>query len=172
MWDSAAAIAGRKQEFLPVLFASSGDTLAGNVSVDDPNFVRWSGYGTYDSVVIQAGSNDINSGKTLEEVKASFTSVANVAKQLGSKVYGATIKPRYPSDPDPSIRESYNNWLKTLPAGIDGVLDYSAAVAPDGAVLPEDNDDGAHLKSSGHHKLAAAYSFPISRPRVVGLWKS
>ena len=172
VWDSAAAIAGRKQEFLPVLFASSGDTLSGNVSIDDPNFARWSDYGTYDSVVIQAGSNDINSGKTLAEVQASFTSVAAAAKELGAKVYGATIKPRYPTDPNTEVREAYNDWLKTLPAGIAGILDYSTAVAPDGVILPEDNDDGFHLKSSGHHKLAAAYSFPISRPRVVGLWKS
>lgn len=171
VWDSAVAIAGRKQEFLPVLFASSGDTLSGNVSIDDPNFERWSGYGTYDSVVIQAGSNDINTGKTLAEVQASFIAVADVAKELGAKIYGATIKPRYPTDPNTEVREAYNDWLKTLPAGIAGVLDYSTAVAPDGAILPEDNDDGAHLKSSGHHKLAAAYSFPIARPRVVGTWK-
>lgn len=171
VWDSAVAIAGRKQEFLPVLFASSGDTLSGNVSIDDPNFERWSGYGTYDSVVIQAGSNDINTGKTLAEVQASFIAVADVAKELGAKIYGATIKPRYPTDPNTEVREAYNDWLKTLPAGIAGVLDYSTAVAPDGAILPEDNDDGAHLKSSGHHKLAAAYSFPVARPRVVGTWK-
>ena len=172
VWDSAAAIAGRKQEFLPVLFASSGDTLAGNVSINDPNFVRWSDYGTYDSVVIQAGSNDINSGKTLAEVQASFTSVAAVAKELGVKVYGATIKPRYPTDTSPDVRAPYNEWLKTLPAGISGVIDYDGAVAPDGVILPEDNDDGSHLKSSGHHKMATAYSFPIARPRVVGVWKS
>ena len=171
VWDSAVAIAGRKQEFLPVLYAASGDNLANYTNPDRIILKRWEHFARADSVVIQSGSNDIHGGGSLEKVKTSFEKVQPIARKLGVKVYAATIKPRYPAGNMEDVRIPYNEWLKTLPFGIDGVIDYDGAVAPDGAILPEDNADGAHLTKSGQMKLASAYSYPIARPRVTETWK-
>ena len=172
VWDSAVAIAGRKQEFLPVLYASSGDSLANSANPNRSLLKRWESFGRADSTVIQSGSNDIHGGRTLAEMQSIFASVVPVAKKIGVKVYAATIKPRYPVGNMEGVRTAYNTWLKTLPAGIDGVIDYSGEVAPDEVILPEDNADGSHLNKSGHMKLAAAYSYPIARPRITGTWKA
>ena len=171
VWDSAVAIAGRKQEFLPVLYASSGANLAHYSNPNQGLLKRWESFGRTDSAVIQSGSNDIHGGRTLTEMQSIFASVVPVAKKIGVKVYAATVKPRYPVGNMEDVRTAYNTWLKTLPAGIDGVIDYSGEVAPDGVILPEDNADGSHLNKSGHMKLAAAYSYPIARPRVAETWK-
>ena len=171
VWDSAVAISGRKQEFLPVLYASSGANLAHYSNPNQGLLKRWESFGRADSAVIQSGSNDIHGGRTLTEMQSIFASVVPVAKKIGVKVYAATVKPRYPVGNMEDVRTAYNTWLKTLPAGIDGVIDYSGEAAPDGVILPEDNADGSHLNKSGHMKLAAAYSFPITRPRVAETWK-
>lgn len=169
--DAALSIAGRKQGFLPVLYTNSGDTLAGNISVEDRNFAKWSGFATPDSVIVQAGSNDVHSGATVDELKSRFEGAAEVARQLAPVVFAATIKPRYPSHAEYDVnRAAYNDWLYTQPAGIRAVIDFSDAIAPGGEVPAEYNDDAAHLNSSGHHKMAEAFTFPICRPRAEHTW--
>lgn len=158
VWDSALHIAGRKQEFLPVLFASSGDTLNGNIDPEDHNYTRWAGFGPYDSVIIQAGSNDVHNGATLAEMRERYLGVVDASRQLANVAIAGTVKPRYPATPDyDATRIAYNNWLKTQPGTTRAVLDFSHAVAPGGAIDPADNADGAHLTSSGHQKMATAF---------------
>lgn len=158
VWDSALHIAGREQKFLPVLFASSGDALSGNTDPEDQNYTRWAEFGPYDSVIIQAGSNDVHNGATLSEMKALYLAVAEASRQLSNVTIAGTVKPRYPTHPtQDSIRIAYNDWLKTQPGTTRDVLDFSHAVAPGGTIDPVDNADGAHLLSSGHYKLATAF---------------
>lgn len=173
VWDSALHIAGRKQGFLPVLYASSGDTLNGNTDPADRNYMRWDGFGPYDSVIIQAGSNDVHNGATLSEMQDRYVGVVDAVTQLGlsNVIFVGTVKPRYPAHTEyDSTRIAYNDWLKTQPGITRDVIDFSTAVAPAGAIGPADNADGAHLLSSGHHKMATAFSYPICRPRVQSTW--
>lgn len=158
VWDSALHIHARREGFIPVLYASSGDLLEGNIDPEDRNYKRWAGFGPYDSVIIQAGSNDLHNGTTLSAMQEHYLAVTEAVSQLSSVVIGATVKPRYPAHPEyDSARIAYNNWLKTQPGTTRDVLDFSHAVAPDGAIDPADNADGAHLTSSGHQKMATAF---------------
>lgn len=158
VWDSALHIHSRREGFIPVLYASSGDSLEGNTDPEDRNYKRWAGFGPYDSVIIQAGSNDIHNGTSLTALQGHYLTATKTVAQLSSVVIGATIKPRYPAHPEyDSTRIAYNNWLKTQQGTTRDVLDFSHAVAPGGAIDPVDNADGAHLLSSGHQKMATAF---------------
>lgn len=122
VWDAALHIHARSERFIPVLYASSGDLLEGNTDPKDRNYQRWAGFGPYDSVIIQAGSNDLHNGATLSAMQEHYLAVTEAVAQLSPVVIGATVKPRYP----------------------------------------------AHLTSSGHQKMAAAFpGVPVARPGVV-----
>ena len=156
---------------MPVHYAHSGDTLGGNVNADDPNYTRWAGRGfaTADSVVIQAGSNDIHNKGSLEEVQQRFVDVAQAVKQISPVVLGSTIKPRYPVDESvEETRQAYNEWMRTLqPGGVRGVVDFDKAVAPQGTIRDGFSYDQGHLTTAGHEEMAKAFqSVTVARPSL------
>lgn len=176
VYDSTVSIEGRRLGFLPVHYAHSGDTLGGNVNADDPNYTRWAGRGfaTADSVVVQAGSNDLHGGYDLAELKDRFTKVAQAVKQLSPVVLGSTIKPRYPVDESvEATRQAYNEWMRTQqPGGVRGVVDFDKAVAPQGTIRDEFSYDRGHLTTAGHEAMAKAFqAVTVARPSLNRLLK-
>lgn len=85
-----------------------------------------------DSVIIQAGSNDVHGGHDVAELQRRFTNAVSVAHRLAPVVFGGSVKPRDPAHADyDDNRVAYNAWLGSQPAGIRGVVDFSTAVAPE-----------------------------------------
>lgn len=170
VWESATHIAARAQGFIPVLYTSTGDTLAGNQTLDDRNFTKLVGHGGYDSVIVQLGTNDINKGTTLSELQALYEGTVNIAKSLGEVVLAGTITPLAPTRVGyefDDVRRQFNDWLRTKPYGIWGVIDFDAALTPGGVLDEGDLGDGIHPTSAGFAKLSLAFDRPISRPPVV-----
>ena len=174
VWDSPLHITARKQKFIPVLYADTGHGLGTTSSMASRKIAKWAGFAEPDSVILEAGSNDIHgAGRTLEYVTTRLDIAINLAKQLAPVVYAATIKPRRNPDPaQESVRIDYNNYLRDEyeALGLHAVVDYSQAVAPTGVISDEYSADDAHLNSAGQNAMAEGLNFPVCRPAIALPW--
>ena len=174
VWDSPLHITARKQKFIPVLYADTGHGLGTTSSMASRKIAKWAGFAEPDSVILEAGSNDIHgAGRTLEYVTTRLDTAINLAKQLAPVVYAATIKPRRNPDPaQESVRIDYNNYLRDEyeALGLHAVVDYSQAVAPTGVISDEYSADDAHLNSAGQNAMAEGLNFPVCRPAIALPW--
>ncbi len=111
--------------------------------------VRW--------VIIFYGVNDINGGKTANDIINGFKKMISDTRQKDTsiKVYGATITPfnghsYYTADHE-KVRSQVNSWIRT-PGNFDGCLDFDKAIRN-----PNDTT-----------KLQAAYSNDWLHPNAAG----
>lgn len=167
--DSALSVAARKYGFIPMNYSYPGSTMESMTNPDHHIYKRWEHLARPDSIILQAGSNDIHGGTSVNALRARLENLAKLAAGFSSVVIGATVKARYPNSGEfaPALT-THNDYVKAQPAGIRDYLDFYAAVSPDGTVLPEDAADAGHLTTSGHAKLATAFDdVIISRPMLV-----
>ena len=168
--DSALHIAARKHKFIPMNYSYPGSGLNTMANGDMHIYKRWENLAKPDSVVIQAGSNNIHGGVSLSEIQGYLEDVVNMARDnISPVVLGSTVKARYPdSGEHQTTLNEYNAWVKTQPDGTRGYLDFYQAISPNGTVEAADAADAAHLSTSGHAKGASAFdSVDVSRPPAV-----
>ncbi|MFR9773036.1 SGNH/GDSL hydrolase family protein [Nocardia sp. SC052] len=82
-----------------------------------------------DEVIISAGSNDMNSGRTLAQMQADvLTIVSYLQSTLGvtAPIYMATILAR--GSTGDAVRLTYNEWISQLPTFSSGLVDFDGAL--------------------------------------------
>lgn len=121
------------------------------------------------AVVLYAGDNDINAGRTPEQVAADFRAfVAAVHKDVPDcKVYFVAVKPSVARWAKYEVQSKANALVKAACAA-DPKLRYvdivPAMLGPDGKPLPElFVKDGLHLSPAGYARWTAAVSAALER---------
>lgn len=118
-----------------------------------------------DGLIIEGGQNDLYNGAlALATVKDNFIVTANACRTVfGPNIWAATMMPRNGVNQTPAQdadRIAYNDWLRSLPSQIVGVVDFAAAIADPAnpsAIDPRYVDpDGVHLNTAGCWRLAQA----------------
>lgn len=123
--------------------------------------------------IIQYGVNDLNSFRTYEQFKADLQDIWNFLNQRGLKLYQTTLTPKTTStdgwtttanqtlatpleswgtDPATSVRYRINEFIRTIPAPLNGVFDVTLKVETaknSGIWLPNMVGDGVHPNSNG-----------------------
>lgn len=114
----------------------------------------------YDKAIVSLGTNDIGLGYTENDIKTNLSSIFTALESQGIDVTAGNIIPRSAGEPMETIRLSINDWLKTLPGGIKGVIDFDAAVrdpSNPSKMLPEfDSGDNIHPSNLGHAAMFGA----------------
>ena len=167
--ESALHVAGRKHGFIPMNMSYPGSTMQSMTNPEHHIYKRWGHLAKPDSVIVQAGSNDIHGGTSTAELQTRFNNLAELALTISPVVFGATVKARYPNSGDfaPALT-AHNAYVKTQPAGTRDYLDFYQVVSPSGTVAAADAADAAHLSTLGHAKLSGAFdSVRVSRPPAV-----
>lgn len=121
-----------------------------------------------DYVIVGEGTNDIASGMTLAQYQPKALAIATWFSATGIKVYFGTIPPRTTSTDSwatlanqtvaasEAQRLAINEWLRTIPAPITGILDVAAAVETSGKWNVGTTADGIHPKAAGYDAIATA----------------
>lgn len=131
----------------------------------DPASEKWldvTRYGRADRAFIALGNNDIHDGATLATLKANFTSmVALLRERVSPNIVACTITPRsaWPGTAKETIREQFNDWLRSFPEAISGVADTARAVEDSTGHAPRTefvHADGIHFNTAGSSALASA----------------
>jgi len=117
-----------------------------------------------DGLIIQGSQNDLyNAGVTLATLRDNLIVTANACRTVfGPNIWAATMMPRNGSNQTPAqdaVRIQYNDWLRTLPAQIVGVVDFAAAIADPANPSAIDSRyvdpvDLTHLTTAGCWRLA------------------
>lgn len=167
--ESALHIAGRNHGFIPMNMSYPGSTMESMTDPEHHIYKRWEHLAKPDSVIIQAGSNDIHGGTSTNVLRQRLDALSNLALDFSPVVLGATVKARYPnSGTYQTALATHNAYVKTQPAGIRGFLDFYQALSPNGTVAAGDAADAAHLTTAGHTKMANAFdTVDVSRPRTI-----
>lgn len=126
--------------------------------------------------------NDINGGTSLAVLQSYKTGLWSAAQARGMNVWVSTVEPyttgtwtsaggQTPAantGPN-SVRTQYNDWLRSLPAGITGVLDVAALVetATDSGIWI--SPGGVAYTNDGLHENAAGAAFIAANLNVAGL---
>lgn len=111
------------------------------VGSNSRNFVnRFTGAMWSDVALVALGNNDIAAARALGTIQADFVTLTNRLKAAGKRVIAATVTPRTTSSDlwltaanqtawaFESVRVAFNAWLRGLPNGINGLVDYDSAV--------------------------------------------
>ena len=169
VFDSALYIAARKDKFIPMSYSYPGALMSTITDYGLHIFQRWAHLDKPDSVIIQAGSNDIHNGASISELQSRFVSLVETAEKISPVVIGATVKARYPNSGEyQTTLNAHNAFVKTRANGNRDYVDFYQALSPTGTVAAADAADAAHLTTSGHQKLATAFdSVTVSRPAWI-----
>lgn len=165
--EAPLAIANRSAGRAVRTHAFGGAAMSEWIGVNwgDPASMKWTdvtNYGPADRVLIALGNNDIHAGTNLTTLQANLaTLVGLVRERLTSTVLVATVTPRtaWTGTANETLRAAFNNWLRSFPAGIDGIVDQAAAVENEAGNAPRADlvaTDGIHFTSSGTAALASA----------------
>jgi lysophospholipase L1-like esterase len=125
-------------------------------------------------VVVAYGVNDFGAGKTEAQIKGWLETIFQRFSRRGIKVYGVTLLPRTTASTDAyatvggqttatynAERIALNEWLRTLPAPLTGLIDAAAAVESSGGSGKWKalyTSDGIHPLPVGHQAIAAAFN--------------
>lgn len=128
-------------------------------------------------VIIQHGGNDINNGASFEAMQTRMQTVWAMYSTQGIKVIQSTITPTTTStdgwtskagqtvDAQNGVRTAVNDWLRSNPAGLWGVIDPAVVVEDptDSGLWRSDlvggaswTSDGTHLRPAAHAAVATA----------------
>lgn len=131
-------------------FAATGDKISAWITRDYSRLSMIAATGC-SSAIIGLGNNDYTSGTAAAVIEANLLTLSAQLKGLGiKKVLLATITPGSTSttangqstladqtaNTNDSIRLAVNTWERTIPAGIDGVIDDTALVENGGSGAP------------------------------------
>lgn len=173
---------------LPVLLGHSGSTIQAWSSASRYVWAKLaSTFDKVDATYMAAGSNDVYLGRTLAQMKADATALAQLIRlHLSAAIINVNVFPRRTESAEVrAVRKAWNEYLNTMPDGASGALDRVRAVSTDAELMrPElDSGDGTHLTAQGQTFLAAAavafavlmpnlnrYSMSEAAGRVVTVW--
>ncbi|MGY1946547.1 SGNH/GDSL hydrolase family protein [Nocardia asiatica] len=110
-----------------------------------------------DEVIISAGSNDMNTGRTLAQMQADvLTIVSYLQSTLGvtAPIYLATIIARGATGD--AVRLTYNEWVSQVPTFASGVIDFDGATRGTSAqnLVDQYTPDSIHPSWLGAHTMA------------------
>ncbi|MDE1673861.1 SGNH/GDSL hydrolase family protein [Nocardia gipuzkoensis] len=110
-----------------------------------------------DEVVIAAGSNDFNTGRTLAQMQADvLTIVSYLQSTLGvaAPIYMATLLARGATGD--AVRLTYNEWISQIPTFSSGLIDFDGALRGTGAqnLVDQYTPDSIHPSWLGAHVMA------------------
>lgn len=168
--DSAAWVHGMANRVMPRLHASAGSRMTDLIATPSaPRWTRWADLGKCDAAIIQIGGNDIfdydNRANQVHDVMSQRLAelVPLVREHVSDRIYYATLMPRNTKEWDPEFIDAWrawNNYLKTLPHGAIGCIDFASAIAArdDDSRIAEYfvSDDTVHLLSGGYAAMASA----------------
>lgn len=129
------------------------------------------------SAIIQLGRNDVSNSRSLQNMKDDFATIATALQGYGVAVYASTITPKPATTAnswvdggatlttaEETVRNAYNTWLKTLPAGIRACFDICAYVedgARPGYWNASYTTDGTHLTVTAMQAAASAIDLNV-----------
>lgn len=167
VFEAPAAISSRQTARVSRLHtfggAAFGEVFGG--AWTDPNSLKWkeiTDYGRADRLIIALGNNDINAGDSLQTLKDRISAVARIGtERISSNLTVCTITPRtsWAGTEKDTIRQEFNDWVRSFPAGVDAVADTARAVEDDTGTAPRSDyavSDGIHFNTAGSKALAAA----------------
>lgn len=166
----------------PALWAARSHSVAVDIAISGTTAAQWAtptqdrwtrldiATTVPDFAYIGFGSNDVNATTSLATFKTNLkTVIDNVRAKIGDDkpIYVGTITPRnFETVTKEPLRLSYNVWLRTMPYGIAGVLDFDKVLrdpANPGTVLTEFfNSDNTHPSRAGYNAMA------LSVPHLAG----
>lgn len=80
-----------------------------------------------DEIIISAGSNDFNSGRTLAQMQADVTTVISYLRGLGitAPIYATTLLAR--GTTGNAVRLAWHDWLASGPSWLTDIIDFDGA---------------------------------------------
>ncbi|OIB04814.1 hypothetical protein AK95_14440 [Paenibacillus sp. LC231] len=125
--------------------------------------------------VVEHGINDVNQGRSFEEIQGNLLDIYNELSSRGMKVYACTLVPVTDSTDgwateknqsvkgNEAVRTRLNDWIRTTPAPLSGYFETADTVETSrnsgiwkqGMVLTTDNL-GIHPSAAGHLAMMAA----------------
>lgn len=167
--ESPLALYCRAVGALPVHYAYPGTGMKLWTQPDAYVWRRWAGLDKPDRVVHFMGRNDVVPGINREELARRYTAtIDNLRDHVSRDIYVASLTARSRDAKDERLaRFSHNAWLRTLPGGAAGFLDFAAAVRSErdpGALRPEYAADSVHFTSQGSGALAAVLAAGLPEP--------
>lgn len=117
--------------------------------------------------IIALGRNDLTDSRTLVQMQEDFTTLATALINRGMRVHAATVTPGTNATNTAvlgteSIRVGFNDWLRTLPAGITTCFDTADATETSrNSGYWKTGDyytDGIHVTAQGFDHMATAFS--------------
>lgn len=165
MYNSWPAMLSRLHGALPVMYASSGDTMMSWTTEENPyKLTVWdSGYDKGDVLWLNMGSNDVFAGSGLEAIKSRQVALSALMRRRvkdDALVITTAILPRntHPGTAETEqARVSYNTWLSGLPSevGARKHVDFISAISGDNDSIPQElSGDGVHLTTGGYEMIA------------------
>ncbi len=115
-----------------------------------------------DGILISLGSNDASSSRTLAQFQADMTAIVQKVRALAgyeAPLYLGTVMPRNAlTTAQNNLRIAYNDWIKTLPLGAAGFVDFDQVMRSGGtsttALQPAYTNDNIHPSYEGQAVLA------------------
>lgn len=124
-----------------------------------------------DVVTIWSSSSDLVSGTSPADVGAYWEQVVDEARARWPRAWivAFTEPPRVGAEGiGETNREEWNAFLRTIPGGIDAVVDTDAALADPKdphRLNPAWNGDGSHLSPTGNAKVASLFEETLAKLR-------
>ncbi|WP_169053879.1 SGNH/GDSL hydrolase family protein [Agromyces sp. H66] len=155
-----------------VNLAVSGAVTACGIAFDLPGGFR------PEVAIVALGTNDLQGGADASALRERLGTAWRRALDLAGEVVAATIPPLTASRDgwstlggqvpvaSPSARPDVNDWIRSRPAPLSGLIDLAAAVeGPGGRWLDGMTADGVHASPTGHAAMAeAALAWLRARP--------
>jgi lysophospholipase L1-like esterase len=158
---------------MPIHYAYTGTTLTEWTDTTKPKWTKFTTSLTKpDAAVVYIGGNDISNGDSAATVEGRLTTfMQNIRDLLGIQtIYLATMTPRNwaTGDAKEIARQAYNTWLRGLPNGASGVIDFDAVIKDPAAaaniLAAYDSGDHVHLNTAGYAVEASrAMGAPLMR---------
>lgn len=143
--------------------AAFGEWVGGSwIGADSMKWQDVTRYGPADRAFIMLGNNDVHADNSLSKMQSDFGKmVAALRERVSSNIVACTVTPRtaWAGTAKETVRQQFNDWLRSLPFGIVAVADTARAVEDEAGTGPRAEfvtADGIHFNTAGSNALAAA----------------
>lgn len=166
--EAPAAVANRLRHEHTRLHTHGGTALSEWIGPawGNPYSAKWQEvvrYGTADRALLALGNNDIHASDDLDSLQTNYLALVQLVRdRVAESVIACTVTPRaaWVGTTREATRQKFNNWLRSLPTGVDGVVDMARAVEAPGGAGPHPqlvSPDGIHFNSLGSAAMAATF---------------
>ena len=148
-----------EHDAIAVNMASSG-AVTTDFRADSTKWERFAGIDPQ-IVTIWAASNDLSDGHPFDEVQRNWLEILATVKSQwpDAAVYAMTEPPRGLTGSSEATRDEWNEWMRSVPDGLSGVIDADALLrgqADPTHLGPLYDADGVHVNEAGHALIADA----------------